>query len=79
MLNKSKIVIKTWWGSVLWESEKETVREAVLEKHQHGADLRGANEKTLPKDYINQCSRDILFILQHLKAEVPYLKEALLK
>ena len=48
-----------------------------------GADLRdanlyGADEKTLPQDYINQCSRDILFILGCLKAEVPALKQMLI-
>ena len=43
------------------------------------ADLRGITLEKLPRDFINQCSRDILFILQSLKAEVPFLKEKLLK
>ena len=43
-----------------------------------GANLSGANEKTLPQDYINQCSRDILFILGCLKKEVPALKQMLI-
>ena len=138
-----KITLTTVLGSVLWESTKETVAEAVKEKFErdanlhgadlhgadlhgadlcgadlygadlcganlhgadlcgadlygadlygadlrganlHGADLHGANlygadlEK-LPTDYINQCSRDILFILHCLKSEVPALKEALI-
>jgi hypothetical protein len=40
---KNKIVIKTVLGSVIWESEKETLKDAVLEKHNHDADLRGAD------------------------------------
>jgi hypothetical protein len=44
-----------------------------------GADLRGFNEKTLPEDYINQCSRDMLFVMEHLKDELPYLREKLVK
>ena len=44
-----------------------------------GANLRGADLKKLPQDYINQCSRDILFILEHLKSEVPGLKQALIE
>jgi hypothetical protein len=152
-MTKIKVTIKTVFGSVLWESEKETVREAALEKYErdanlrgadlrdadlrdanlrgadlrdanlrdadlygadlrdadlYGADLRdanlrdadlrdanlrdanlrdanlrdanlyGANEKTLPQDYINQCSRDILFILGCLKGEVSGLKQMLM-
>ncbi len=44
-----------------------------------GADLRGADLEKLPKDYINQCSRDILFILNCLKPEVPALKKMLIE
>jgi hypothetical protein len=167
-MTKSKVTITTVWGTVLWESEKETVGEAALEKYGRdanlrgadlrganlyganlrgadlrganlygtnlrdadlygsnlrdadlrganlygtnlrdadlrganlrGADLRGANLygtnlrdadlygsnlygtplSKLPQDFINQCSRDILFILGCLKAEVPYLRQALL-
>ena len=43
MTSKTKILIKTCWGSILWESEKETLKEAVLEKHVLDADLRGAD------------------------------------
>jgi len=45
----------------------------------YGANLRGANLENLPKDYINQCSRDMLFIFQCLKNELPYLREKLIK
>src|SRR3990167_3298336 len=40
---KAKIEIKTFGGSVLWESEKETIREAVVEAVDRGADLEGAD------------------------------------
>jgi hypothetical protein len=43
-----------------------------------GADLRGADLAKLPVDFINQCSRDIIFIFEHLKSELPYFKEQLL-
>jgi hypothetical protein len=106
---KTKVTIQTVVGSVLWESEKESIREAVLEKYErdadlhdanlhdadlhdadlrdadlrgadlHGADLRDAKLEQLPQDYINQCSRDILFILGCLKGEVPFLRNALVK
>jgi hypothetical protein len=39
------------------------------------ADLRSA--KNLPLWWTNQCSRDMLFIFQALKAELPYLRERL--
>ena len=136
---KNKIVIKTVLGSVLWESEKETIREAVVEKYKkdanlqdanlrstnlrgtnlqganlqganlqganlqgtnlqgtnlrgtdlrgtnlqganlRGANLRGTDLKNLPQDFINQCSRDILFILGCLKSEVPALRKMLVE
>ena len=66
-------------GSVIYESEKTTVKEAVVDANLCGANLRGADLKKLPQDYINQCSRDILFILEHLKSEVPGLKQALIE
>ena len=44
-----------------------------------GADLRGTNLWHLPKDYIYQCSRDILSIFSYLKAEVPFLKKMLIE
>ena len=45
----------------------------------YGANLRGADLEKLPKDFINQCSRDILFILACLKNEVPGLRKALIE
>ena len=44
----------------------------------YGADLRDENFKNLPTDFINQCSRDILFIFNCLRPEVPAFKEKLL-
>jgi hypothetical protein len=163
-MTKNKIVINSVLGSLIWESEKETLKEAVVEKCQRdanlrganlyganlrgadlrgadlygadlrgadlygadlygadlrgadlygadlrgadlrganlyganlrganlrganlrgadlrGADLRGADLEKLPTDYINQCSRDILFILGCLKTEVPTLRKMLIK
>ena len=127
-MTKNKIVINSVLGSLIWESEKETLKEAVVEKNSHdadlhgadlrdadlygadlygadlhganlrdadlydadlrganlrgadlyGADLHGANLWQLPKDYINQCSRDILSIFNYLKKEVKFLKEKLI-
>ena len=97
MSTKTKIIINSVLGSVIWESEKETIKEAVLEKYQRGANLRGADLrgadlrdadlrganlrgadlKKLPTDFVNQCSRDMLFIFQCLKTELPYLREKL--
>ena len=83
-MSKTKIEIKSVMGSVLFSYEskdntfKKTVEQAVSEGADPcGANLRGANLKKLPQDYINQCSRDILFILEHLKTEVPGLRKAL--
>jgi len=42
-----------------------------------GADLRGA--KNIPQSYINQCSRDMLFIFSYLKKELPFLREKLVE
>ena len=127
-MTSTKITLTTVFGSVLWESTKDTVKEAVKEKFERdadlrdanlrdanlrgadlrganlygadlrganlygadlrdadlrganlrGADLRDANLKNLPISWINQCSRDILFILSHLKKEVPALRKALI-
>jgi len=41
------------------------------------ANLEGANEKTLPESYINQCSRDMLYVFEHARNELPYLREKL--
>ena len=42
-----------------------------------GADLRGADLEKLPQDYINQCSRDMLFVFEHLKSELSAFREKL--
>jgi hypothetical protein len=52
------------------------------------ADLRSANLRSadlseipynhLPEFWVDLCSRDILFVLEHLKAEVPFLKKKLI-
>jgi hypothetical protein len=44
-----------------------------------GADLRGADLEKLPQDFINQASRDMLFIFEKLKGELPFLREKLVK
>ena len=40
---KTKIEIKSFWGTVLFTSEKETIKEAVVDAVLRGADLRGAD------------------------------------
>ena len=42
-MSKVKIQIKTIWGTVLYESEKPTVKEAVVDANLRGANLRDAN------------------------------------
>ena len=88
---KLKIEIKTIGGSVLFSFEKEnnTIRDTLEQAVKSGANLRGAylsdanlrghDEKTLPIQYINLCSRDMLFVFQHLKHELPYLREKLIE
>ena len=86
-MTKSKIVINSVLGSVIWESEKETLKEAVVEKNKRDADLRGADLrdanlygadlKKLPVSFVNQASRDMLFIFQSLKQELPKFREKL--
>jgi hypothetical protein len=44
-----------------------------------GANLRGAKEEHLPTDWVNQCSRDMLFIFEHLKHELPFLRKKLVE
>jgi hypothetical protein len=130
-MSKVKIQIKSIWGTVLYENEKDdyTVKQAVVDANLRGvnlrgvdlrgadlrdanlygadlrdanlrgvdlrgADLRGADLRDanlrdanlrgmtldkLPQDFINQCSRDILFILGCLKSEVPFLRDKLVK
>ncbi len=82
-MTKIKITISTVFGSILWESEKDTLKEAVAEKYAkdanlYGANLYGANLWLLPREFIYQCSRDILFILRSLRSEVGYLKQSLI-
>ena len=109
MKSKNKIVIKTFGGSILWESTKDTIKEAVIEKYKkdadlrgadlrgadlrgaelrdadlrdadlRGADLRGIKLKNLPENFINQCSRDILFIFSCLKKELPEFRKKLIE
>ena len=46
------------------------------------ADLSSANlrsAKNLPQSFINQCSRDMLFIFQSLPKELPFLRDKLVK
>jgi len=45
----------------------------------YGANLYGADLDKLPKSYINSCSRDMLFIFEHLKSELPGLRKALVE
>ena len=77
---KTKIQIKSYLGEVLFEHESEgnTIKSTLVEAVKSRVDLRGANLKKLPVDFINQCSRDMLFIFQQLKDELPAFKEKLL-
>ena len=79
-----KIQIKKWFsGTVLYESEKETIKEALQEAalqdaDLRGADLRGIGFEKLPQKYIDDCSRDILYVLHYLRDEVPFLRKKLI-
>ena len=44
-----------------------------------GCVLRGCKLKNLPPQFINICSRDMLFIFNHLKKELPGLRKALIE
>jgi hypothetical protein len=80
---KIKIQIRSFWGTVLFEAEKEnyTVKRALQDAVLRGADLRGAVLRgikgDLPQAYVNEASREMLFIFEHLKSELPYLREKL--
>lgn len=92
---KVKIEIKHYFtGKVLFEYEstnntiKETLVRAVSERadlrgaylrgaYLEGADLRGA--KNIPQSYVNICSRDMLFVFEYLKGELPGLRKALVE
>ena len=58
------------WGADLWGANLESA-------NLWGANLRGAKE--IPQSYINICSRDMLFIFQSLKKELPFLRKALIE
>jgi len=122
-MSKVKIQIKSLWGSILYENEKDdyTVKQALQDAVLQDADLRGAvlqdavlrgavlqdadlrgtvlrgavlrgtvlrgtvlrgakieNISDLG-DFTNQCSRDMLFVFEHLKAELPFLRDKLVK
>jgi len=77
-----------------FEREGNTLRDTIVEANLrgadlreadlygadlYGADLRGADLEKLPQDYINQASRDMLFIFQCLKGELPFLRDKLIK
>ena len=63
-------------GAVLRDAD---LRDADLEgANLRDADLRGAVITQLA-DYVNQCSRDMLFIFEHLKSELPGLRKALVE
>ncbi len=77
-----------------FEKENNTIKDTVCEANLRGADLReanlrganlrgadlrGADLNNFPESYINSCSRDILFILNCLKTEVPALRKMLIE
>lgn len=83
---KTTIQIKTIFGEVLFEHKEydNTVKKTLEKAISEGANLRATNlreadlERANLEDWMDTCSRDILFILQHRKAEVPHLRQALL-
>ena len=81
-MTKTKIHIKSILGNVLFEHEAEenTLRKTLESAVLSGADLRNAIKKIeeLPQQFVNICSRDMLFIFQHLKEELPFLREQLI-
>lgn len=77
-----------------YETEDNTLRKTLEKAVSGGADLRGADLRgaylrgaylqgadleKLPVSYVNQASRDMLFIFQSLKSELPFLREKLIK
>ncbi len=89
-----KITIFKIDGTVLCESKTETVKEQAQKNYRNlrgadlsSADLRGADlssadlygAKNLPQWYINVCARDLLFVFEHLKNELPGLREKLVQ
>ena len=81
---KTKIQIQSIFGDVLFELEKEnnTVRDTLEEAIRNSANLDSADlrsAKNVSESYINQCSRDMLFIFERLKSELLYLREKLIK
>jgi hypothetical protein len=80
---KTKIHIKSLFGYVLFEHEAEdnSIKTALEAAITEGANLKGAclkGAKNISQSYINLCSRDILFVLQHLKHEVSALRQLLI-
>ena len=83
-MKKLKIQIKSICGKVLFEYEtvNNTIAKTLEEAIKGSADLRSADlrlAKNIPQDYINICSRDMLFIFQALKSELPYLRKKIVE
>ena len=53
---KVKIQVKSFWGKVLFEAEKE---DYTLKRALRDAVLRGADFKKLPNAFVNECSREL--------------------
>jgi len=77
-----KLQIKTIFGDLLFESKADSILDLLQQATKKGADLRGAyleGAKNIPDSYINQCSRDMLFIFQNLKKELKGLRKAIIE
>ena len=81
------VKILSWTGSTLFDSDKPTLKEslqdAVLQDAVlrgavlRDADLRGADlqdAKMTLEPYFQLCARDILYVFQYCKSEVPALR-----
>ena len=77
-----------------YNSEENTLKKTLQKAVNEGADLEGADLRgaylegaylrgmdlyKLPVSYVNQCSRDMLFIFQSLKGELKGLRKALVE
>ena len=70
-----------WNGEILFKIETDSWKLAVEAAIKAKADLRSADlrsAKNIPQSYINICSRDMLFVFEHLKSELPFLRKALI-